>query len=513
MARFATHSGLAWSWRLLGVGLALASALGAASAASGGGAGAAGPIAGTPTTATLVGTVNVADLAPPTSSQGSVLPLLVRDPAAYAAAKAAPQGLTVEGAGQESPAAATLTPGTKLTGAINGGNSQCGCTPPDMGLAVDPSGNKMEQVDLAGRVWNSGNNHGSIFGLAGFFKTGSDFISDPWVLYNGGADRWFAGIVDVTASSERLAVSTAGTPTTFKIYNVPQGQSGVCGDQGKLGVSKNVVALSTNVYTNFCNPGGSYLGDRVTVLNKAELAAGDPSIDGAVFPDNPSYFSLVPAKSLTTTSTQWYAEVNADTADVVKTTGTPPNTVTMSEPFTPSIRQVTIPPGAQQPGTGTRLDTGDSRTQNVVFQSGALIFGAATGCTPNGDITRSCLRLLDVDTSTGVKTIDQTFFSKGRYLFYPAVNVDGAGTIVLAYGRSSTSVFPELRALPVDSSGAAGASAKLVGGTAPNTTGRYGDYFAVANDPSSSTDLWVAGEIGGGSGGWNTGIRQVTVSP
>jgi hypothetical protein len=41
--------------------------------------------------------------------------------------------------------------------------------------------------------------------------------------------------------------------------------SGDCGDQGKIEVSENVVAIGTNVFTNFCSPGGQYLGDRVTI--------------------------------------------------------------------------------------------------------------------------------------------------------------------------------------------------------------------------------------------------------
>jgi len=498
---------------LLVAGSFLVAALSAALAAGGGTAGATTATVGTPDVATLVGTVNVAELPPPTNAQTRALPLLVRDPAAYAAAKAghgpaSPAATATE----EGPSAPSLTPGTRLTGAVKASTSHCGCTPPDMGLAV-AHGYKMEQVNLAGRVWDSNNDHGSIFGLASFFITGSDFISDPWILYNGSADRWFAGILDVDSSSERLAVSTDGTPTTFKVYNVPDGQSGDCGDQAKAGVSKNVVALSANVFSNFCQPGGQYLGDRITVLNKAELAAGANQVHIAVFGPNPNYFSLVPAKSQTTTSTQWYAEVNSNTADVVKTTGTPPNAVHMSEPFTPSIATVTNPPGAQQKGTGTLLDSGDSRTQNAVLSSGSLIFGAGTGCTVGGH-TRSCLRLLAVDTSSGATTIDETIAgANGAYLFYPAVNVDTAGTIVLGYGRSSTSVFPELRAVPVAASGTLGGSVGLVGGTAPNTTGRYGDYFAVAINPSNGADAWVAGEVGGGSGGWNTGVRQVTVSP
>jgi hypothetical protein len=56
-----------------------------------------------------------------------------------------------------------------------------------------------------------------------------------------------------------------------------------------------------------------------------------------------------------------------------------------------------------------------------------------------------------------------------------------------------------------------GAKKVLVTGTAPNTTNRYGDYFAIAIDPSNTAQAWVAGEIGGGT--WNTAVRQVTLSP
>jgi len=487
------------------------------SSAVGSTASAAGATIGTSATATLIATVDVADLPPPSSTQRSVLPLLVRDADALAVAKAAGQGPLADFTDEVSPAGTpTLTPGTKLSGAIDASNSMCGgCTPPDMGLAV-AHGSKMEQVNLAGRVWDSNNNPGTIFGLASFFNTGSDFISDPWIVYNKSADRWFAGIVDVTKGSERLAVSTSPNPTQFKIYNVPQGPngSGDCGDQGKIGVSENVVAISTNVFTNFCNPGGQYLGDRVTILNKAELAAGNNTVHISVFGPLSNYFSLVPAQSRTTTSTQWFAQVDADVAHVVRVDGTPPGLVTLIESATPSINGVTDPPDAFQKGTSTLLNTGDARVDNVVWQSNSLIFTNSTGCIPNGDIfIRSCVRLISFDTALGLKTIDKTFASQGRYLFYPAVNVDGAGTIVLAFGRSSSSIFPELRALPVDSTGVAGTSTTLVGGTAPNTTGRYGDYFAAAIDPSNASRMWIAGEVGGGSGGWNTGVRQATVTP
>ena len=91
------------------------------------------------------------------------------------------------------------------------------------------------------------------------------------------------------------------------------------------------------------------------------------------------------------------------------------------------------------------------------------------------------------------------------------MQVDPSGTIVLAYGRSSTSLFPELDAVPSDQTGVFGGKKVLVTGTAANTTGRYGDYFAEAIDPSNTSQAWIAGEIGGGT--WNTAVRQVTLVP
>src|SRR5207247_7198329 len=135
-------------------------------------------------------------------------------------------------------------------------NSFCGCTPPDMAIAAG-NGFKMQQVNLAGRVWDAANNPGPVFALSSFYATGSDSISDPWLFFDQMSQRWFGAILDISSSSERLAVSTSSSPTTFKVYNIPQGGAGNCGDQGKVGVSDLVVAMSSKVFSNFCN--GSFL--------------------------------------------------------------------------------------------------------------------------------------------------------------------------------------------------------------------------------------------------------------
>ena len=62
-------------------------------------------------------------------------------------------------------------------------------------------------------------------------------------------------------------------------------------------------------------------------LGVARLVAGLPTIDMAAFGPMTKYFSLVPAQSMNTTTTQWYAGLNpgsSTVAHIVRTDGVPP---------------------------------------------------------------------------------------------------------------------------------------------------------------------------------------------
>jgi hypothetical protein len=468
---------------------------------------------------TKVGTVNVRDLPQvhPTGNQ-AVLPALRFNPAAYEAAKAAPSGSASLGDASVA-AKPIISVGTKLPSAVSSDNDPR-FTPPDMGFGVG-GGFKMEQINTSGRIWNASNTPGVVFDLSTFYLSGGDQISDPWVFFDQASGRWFAAIFDITMSSERLAVSATSDPTgLFHVYNISEGPPGGCPDQGKVGVSDNVVAISANEFSScFVNP--TFQGVIITVLNKAELVAGALTVHGAQTAPLPYSSSVVPAQSMNATTTQWYAGVDdasSTVAHVVKSVGTPPAAVTLSEPFTPTIKTLTTPPGAAQPGTAMKLDTGDNRVQTVAWQSGSLYFTNNDGCVPPFDTTtRACARVLVIDTGTGLKKLDKDRFKKGQYLFYPAVRPNASGTIVVGYGRSSSSVFPELDVTAASPTGAFAGPKTIQTGDASNKTTRYGDYFAVAIDPSAPANAWVAGEIGGhnsfGSGGWATAIAQIIVSP
>jgi len=179
---------------------------------------------------------------------------------------------------------------------------------------------------------------------------------------------------------------------------------------------------------------------------------------------------------------------------------------------TPSITESDVPPWAVQKGSVWLLDTGDNRVQTAAWQSNSLIFTAADACKPRHDTTtRSCGRLLAVDTSSGTKTIDKDVSKKAQYMLYPAAKPDAAGSIVVGYGRSSSALYPELDALASSPTGAFSTRIVVQAGSAPNTSGRYGDYFAVAIDPQDPQKAWIAGEVGFDN--WGTALGQVTVTP
>ena len=141
---------------------------------------------------------------------------------------------------------------------------------------------------------------------------------------------------------------------------------------------------------------------------------------------------------------------------------------------------------------------------------------ATVGCKPSGDTTtRSCGRVYEVNNGSNTLTSSRTISKAGAYFFYPAATFVGTSTVGVSVGRSSSTAFGALYTTAGAWGGALAAPVQVKRGTAANTTGRYGDYFAAAPQPGTTNQFWVAGEIGGSSGSkfkWNTAAGPVTAS-
>lgn len=399
-------------------------------------------------------------------------------------------------------------------------NGDQNVAPPDTQLAAGPS-NLLEMVNSTGSVWNKDGTFVMDFDLNAFYGligTGYSF-SDPRVLYDALSGRWFATGVAYTssfASEFVLAVSTGSLPTgTWNIYKAAQ--SSLLHDQPKLGVSTDKVAIAWNDFLN----GSFFQGATTWVLQKSPLLTGSPAPGTAVGP-NSNQSGIVPAQHLANSSVLYLVYNNSDcgytgcntgspTIGVIAAGGTPgTSTFTWTE-SDPGIAGTSNPPNADQPGMPASIDTNDDRFLNSVWLNGTLWTGGNDACTPPSDTTvRPCSRLIQV--LTGTMTVNQNFDlgQSGADLFYPVAWLAGSGDTFVGYNFSSINDYVGFRVAgqPAGSSpqtivGAQTAQAGLalynLSQCFPSYTGpdRWGDYGGAAFDPSTTGDVWVAGEYAG----------------
>lgn len=393
-------------------------------------------------------------------------------------------------------------------------------TPPDVQIAVGPT-EIMEMDNLQGGVWTkSGMPVGGPFDLATFFGTGSDFISDPKVMYDPLSGRWIASILDGSQDSIKIAVSDTSNATSgvFCLYSVDTAFT-VFPDQPILGISGDKITVSSNDFDY------KFEHSQFWVLNKADMLSCEPT--SFVTKTMSDQFSIHPAQSLSNETTQYMVDTmhttNGSFANVFVINGVPPNPVSLS--ITPiKVSSIFDPPSAYQAGTKYLLDTGDSRVQDASWYSGELRLVFTDSCFPPNDTeTRSCLRLVGVDTENMSLVQDFDYGVSGKYLLYPAMRQLPSGNLFVLFGFSSPSDYPSIGAIeqpayqPPDS---LDAPTLIKEGVAPVdlsygcfSSCRYGDYFGVALDPSTPGEVWGAGEYGSGTkdpggfgNGWGTSI-------
>jgi ribosomal protein L24E len=358
-----------------------------------------------------------------------------------------------------------------------------------------------------------------------FFGAPSGLVfSDPNLFYDSSANRWFAtGLIfnPANALDVVLAAASPGTDATlpWKVYSNSPSNTAFY-DQPKLGVADDKVVIGWN---SISRSTGAQSGEMV-VIQKSDLVAGAASLGFFAVAPDANRPSPVPARSLSPTATQYVVYNNADpktattpataqnlatpTLGVVAIAGTPAmGNVTIAE-GDPSIQPTSLPPPAPQP-TGPTIATNDDRLLSAVFQGGALWAAGNDACVPPGDTApRACLRLIEAQISPTTATIaaDMRFGEAGAYVYFPAVALDGAGDVGVAYTESSTSRFASLVAAGIPAAGGVLAPTGVIAegqgqycdGTCPTdpATGglRWGDYSAAAVDPTNAGNIFLAGE-------------------
>src|SRR2546426_1500132 len=391
-------------------------------------------------------------------------------------------------------------------------------TPPDVQVAVGPN-HVVEMVNVLGRISTKQGVEVRTFLLDSFFGVPStDFISDPKIHFDTASGRWFTSITDVTTGRVLLEVSKSDDPAgLWNAYSVSTITG--CADQPLVGFSDLVVIISANDFSSCTSGNPSYLGVQYWVLNKTDLLTGATPRTMSFGPD-PTLFSVHPVQSLRSTDTQFMVSTGSgptSTRTLFSVTGVPPGVVLVSQQNL-GIRSAAVPPSAPQLGSRSTLDTANNRIQDAMWAEN-LWLTFEDGCIPAGDNrVRSCVRLIEVDTVNASIAQDFDVGISGKYLFYPALRTDAESNLVVVFGDSSASDYPEMRVATRsvhDPPNTIGTPQVIRAGEGPETSGcpnnsvcRYADYFGASQDPSDPGIVWVAGEYGT-STGWATFIEAM----
>ena len=164
-----------------------------------------------------------------------------------------------------------------------------------------------------------------------------------------------------------------------------------------------------------------------------------------------------------------------------------------------------VPPGAEQKGTGSLLDSGDDRMQQAQFIKGSIWGELTTALTIPGDATERAgaawfnvqPHLTGGKLDSKTKVLQQGYVAvKGRYFLYPALQVTPDGGAAMVGTLSGSDLFPSaaFTTLAPGSNAFGTVRVAATGSTNydPNAT-RWGDYSWAVMDPSGKS-IWLATE-------------------
>ena len=408
--------------------------------------------------------------------------------------------------------------------------------PPDTQLAAGPT-SLVEADNSVLSIWSKSGTLGVTADLNVFFGVPAGYrFSDPRILYDAESGRWFLSGLAFTATNDSqvyIAVSLSSDPTANWNVFVLTSATATLDDQPMIGVSSDNVVISWNDYTGASPATAIFSGQETWVVQKSDLVSGVAPNVSAFLPDATRY-RVVPAQSLTATTTEWLSYNNADcpsgcttgspTIGVVAITGTPiAGNVAWTE-HDPAIQAINTPPSPRQPSGVAVTDQIDDRFLAATWQSGMLWVSGTDACKPAGDsTTRDCMRVVAVATGGPQPTVALDFdgAQAGVDLYLPAITLDNGGDPFIAYSSSSTTLFPSASA--VDSLAtspktlespvtiASGQTSYKLG-----SVNRWGDYSAAAQDPINPADVWLTAEYqasASNAGDWGTATGRLAIQP
>ncbi|HZQ67936.1 MAG TPA: hypothetical protein VFA68_05390 [Terriglobales bacterium] len=364
-------------------------------------------------------------------------------------------------------------------------------------------------------------------GFGGTCQTGS--MSDPIVLWDKAAQRWFISIVGISSTFHQcFAISTTSDATgSYNRYDFSFGTN--LNDFPKFGVWPDAYYGSYNI---FANGGVSFIGAEACAYDRAAMLAGTTATS-VCFQKTINDFALLPADLDGNTpppsgATNPYVELATTTSinlfqfhvDFVNTnnstfTGPTPLTVAAWTQLCPTGTRACVPqpsPGEKLDGKGDRLNYRNAYRNFTDHEALVLTQVVDKGAGIAGE------RWYEVRSPRSGATIFQqgTVVNPGATNFWlGSIAQDKLGDIALSYNVSNaTTTFPSVQyvgRVPTDPIGKMEAPKSVIRGTGAQTatSNRWGDYASMSIDPADDCTFWASNEYIKTTGSFNWKTRIV----
>ncbi len=379
---------------------------------------------------------------------------------------------------------------------------------------------------------------------------------DPIVLYDQMAGRWFFSQftgTSVTDGHQCVAVSDGEDPTgPYTLYDFVVSPGGF-NDYPHFGVWEDGYYLITHEFTN---PGLSFTGVNLTVLDRQAILAGDPGAGFVQFTSPTSgdalEFGTLPANlegpATPPSGTCGYL-THATDAEAFGVPGSDrirfweacidfntPSNSTLNQISSINIPSIDINlcgfsrDCIPQPGTSQRLDPNAANTMyrfnTRYFPGEGVLKGVVTrNVDVGGDRAGVFWAGVDINISSnatsiseGGDTIGVIDFNDGLNRWMGSASLDQDGNIGIGYTRGNASSFPSIyytvHEVGVDPAGSVQTESVCVNGTGSTTTAnRWADYASTSMDPVDNCTFWHTNEYveTTGSRQWNTRVCSFSI--
>ena len=405
------------------------------------------------------------------------------------------------------------------------GISQTPWTPPDPTLAVGPT-HIVETVNMAVAFYDKEGNlefyaNLDSTGNPGFFETvgAGNFTFDPKCFYDHYSERFVIVALEVYGSTESwidIAVSDDSNPHGVWYKYRTDSRINVNGtlywvDYPGFGYDQTGYYVTGNLF-RLSGGGGGFAGALFRSFNKTPLLTGQP----AQYTDvrDGSAASVQVAQHFGNNIRPFFASVNSTSSIKIQAINNPHSTPTLS------TTNVSVPPfsypsgGAPNLGGGS-IDVLDGRIIDVMWRDGRLYAGHGIRAS-----SKNQARWYQFNTNNWPQSGSVTYVQGGNvdggsgvHTWFPALYENKDGHVGMVMAASSSSTYAAVRITsraPSDPPGTMGATQQVAIGNS-GTSGRWGDYFDIAVDPTNDRTFWIVGQYATPSG-WQTWISSFNVS-